>query len=132
RKLSDGKKRCANFRLEFVTFRPFSFATNNWAVFGQTLATVRHRCDRRWDTAVRDDRYTKVQEVLTQQRRTSATLQPWAMQPPARWGSRASNTSLMVPIPASSSCSGNRSSNLRAPDLSDGWIFIQASIKGPI
>src|SRR2546428_96406 len=35
--------------------------------------------------------------VFPQQRSTSATLQAWAMHPPAWWGSRASNTSLIVP-----------------------------------
>jgi len=42
--------------------------------------------------------------VLIQLRNTSATLQACAMQPPAKCGSRASNTSLMVPIPLSLRC----------------------------
>src|SRR5437868_14200615 len=42
--------------------------------------------------------------VLIQLRNTSATLQACAMQPPAKCGSRASNTSLMEPIPLSLRC----------------------------
>ena len=49
--------------------------------------------------------------VFTQQRNTSATLQACAMQPPAMCGSRASNTSLIVPMPLSLRCYGKRSRN---------------------
>jgi hypothetical protein len=52
--------------------------------------------------------------VFNQARNTSATLQACAIQPPGLCGSRASNTSLIVPMPASLKCSGNRARNLRA------------------
>ncbi len=55
--------------------------------------------------------------VFAQQRRTSATLHACAMQPPGRCGSRASKTSLIVPMPASSNCSEKRARNFRAPLL---------------
>ena len=46
----------------------------------------------------------RVYAVFTQQRSTSATLQACAMQPRAMCGSSASNTSLIVPSPASFKC----------------------------
>src|SRR5439155_14476858 len=70
--------------------------------------------------------------VLIQLRNTSATLQACAMQPPAKCGPRASNTSLMVPIPLSSRCCGKVSRNFRALVLSLGCTFNHASTNGPI
>ena len=61
--------------------------------------------------------------VFTQQRSTSATLQACAMQPPAVCGSRASKTSLIVPIPFSFMLSGKRSRNFRAVAFSCGMHF---------
>src|SRR5260370_27607146 len=55
--------------------------------------------------------------VFTQHRSTSATLHACAMQPPAKCGSFASKTSLIVPSPLSLRWTGKASRNLLAPRL---------------
>src|ERR1700759_870788 len=70
--------------------------------------------------------------VFTQQRRTSATLQAWAMQPRGVNGGSASKISLMEPMQPSFKCGSKPARNLRALAKSSGFTFNQASINGPM
>ncbi len=58
--------------------------------------------------------------VFTQQRKTSATLHAWAMQPRGRKGGSASKISLMEPTQPASRCGVKPSRNFRAPARSSG------------
>src|SRR6185503_5393393 len=77
-------------------------------------------------------RFSSNSAVFTQHRSTSATLHAWAMQPRGVKGGSASKISLIEPTHASSKCGTNPSKNFRAPALSLGCTFNQASTIGPI
>src|SRR5438270_8093685 len=70
-------------------------------------------------------------KVFTQARKTSATLQAWAMQPRGVNGGSASKISAIEPIQPSSKCVSNALRNFLAPSLSCGFTFSQQSTKGP-
>src|SRR5262249_34317926 len=70
--------------------------------------------------------------VRTQARSTSATLQAWATQPRGVYGSTASNTSLMLPMQASSRCGTKPARKPLAPSRSSGCTLSHASTNGPM
>src|SRR5207237_7278749 len=69
--------------------------------------------------------------VFTRHRKTSATLQAWAIQPRGVYGASASKISAIVPTPTSGKCAIKQFRKLRAPVRSSGCTLSHASMNGP-